>query len=192
MATRKAIDWAQGRALFATGKSYAAIGAALGCDKAYVIRTAKAQEWKRDAEAEIAQRVTEKVTGVVTDAVTGDAAKKRERAIELEASRRAEVLAKHQAEWGKARDRLLTALDANMNAKGLKEKAIAFADLKAAKISAEAMAIIQGGERKAHRLDEPPGMNPNLPPPPPPTLRVLWETQGLTGAPAAPDEGEDE
>lgn len=144
-------QWADVRAERETGTSFGDLAERHGVSKAAIIKRAKAEGWSDGADiAEAVRRkVTEKVTGVVT---TGDP-KKKAAALDAAADRVAEVVRRHQDEPSGARERVYAGLKAHKQATTKVDKALAFEDLKAAKIAAEALAIIQAMERKAFGLE---------------------------------------
>jgi hypothetical protein len=137
--------WADIRAEREAGATFSELAAKYGVDKAAIVRRAKAEGWSdgQDVGEIIRRKVTEKVTGM---SPAGDP-KKRAAAIDTAAERAAEVVRRHQEETNAARDRLYSGLKAHKVAITKEDKALAFEDLKAAKITAEALAIIQRLER---------------------------------------------
>lgn len=133
----------------------------------------KNQEWKRDSDERINALAIRKAAETVADPNAKEAR------INVEATARAAVLNRHQRECSIIGDRILRAVQAHDAAKlvadpgrRLAAKRDAFEDLKAAKISAEAMEIKQRMERKAHSIDAKDpgeegggGFDPNNPPP---------------------------
>ncbi len=152
-------QWAEIRAEREAGASFGELAAKFGIDKAGIVRRAGREGWSdgSDVEALIRRKVTEKVTGVVTV----DPAKKAA-AINAEADRAAEVVNRHREEPTAARERVYAGLKAHKAAIVKEDKALAFEDLKAAKIAAEALAIIQAMERKAWGLDQGEAKQPTI------------------------------
>jgi hypothetical protein len=144
--------WADIRAEREAGESFDALAKRFGVSKTAIIKRSKLEGWSNGEDvAEIIRRkVTEKVTGVVTD---GDL-KKRVASINAATERAAEIVRRHQEETNAARERLYAGLKAHKAAVTKDEKALAFEDLKAAKIAAEALAIIQRLERINWGLEE--------------------------------------
>jgi hypothetical protein len=130
--------WADIRAEREAGESFDALAKRFGVSKTAIIKRSKLEGWGNGEDvAEIIRRkVTEKVTGVVTD---GDL-KKRVASIEAAAEKGASVLRTHQAEWEAHRQRFGSAPED-------------FELGKLAKISAEMLRIRQEGERRAWGLD---------------------------------------
>jgi hypothetical protein len=161
-AKRAPVDWVRVRAVYEAGgpaSSFRALGEAFGVSHTAVRNRANAEAWRQDLEPAIRNAVTAKVSGVVS---TGNPQKTAE-AIESEADRRVAVIERHRAEWAESRERILAGLrrhreadQGTVPADRRLGKLEAFEDLKAAKIAAEALMIVQTGERRAHRLDEPP------------------------------------
>lgn len=143
--------WEQIRAERETGASFGDLARKYGVNKAAIIRRAKKEEWGNGEDvAEIVRRkAAEKVTGIVT---TGDP-EKRAAEIRAAAERCAEIIRRHQEEPNAVRERVYAGLRAHREAQTLEQKRLAFEDLKAAKIAAEALAIIHNIERRAWQLD---------------------------------------
>jgi hypothetical protein len=137
--------WEDIRAQREAGETFDELARRFGVSKTAIIKRAKIEGWSNGEDvAEIIRRkVTEKVTGVVT---SGNL-KKRAASIEAATDRAAEIVRRHQEETNAARERLYSGLKAHKAAITKEEKALAFEDLKAAKIAAEALAIIQRLER---------------------------------------------
>lgn len=154
----KRYDWEKIRAEFEAG----ATAHALGLRKEYptrqgIAKRAKAEGWTQDCEQAIRNKVAAKVAGVVA----GSNPKKKAEAIDAEASRRAEIEQRHRDEPNQIRELLNKGLQAHKEAGELEDekerlpaKKLAFEDLKAAKISSEALGNVHTLERKAWRLDE--------------------------------------
>ena len=142
-------QWQEARARREAGSSITDVAAWLGVDRAHVSRRAKAEEWGdgSDVEATIRQKVTEKVTRVVT----AHDPKKKAEAVEAEAQRRAAVQLRHRDEW----DGHIPLLQDAISQKD-------FDAAKVAKITAETIAIRQAGERKAWGLDAEPAAPPTI------------------------------
>jgi hypothetical protein len=192
---RKPVDWVRVRAVYEAGgpdASFRALGAAFGVSHTAVRQRCDREEWRQDLEPAIRNAVTAKVSGVVS---TGNP-EKTAAAIESEADRRVAVIERHRGEWEECRERILSGLRAHKAAgsrvgpdgkpdplERMAGKREAFEDLKAAKIAAEALQIVQAGERRAHRLDEPPVEPPGQP------RRVIVEyTDSVPAHLAEPDE----
>ncbi len=145
-------QWETIRAEREAGASISELAAKYGVDKAAISRRAKAEDWSdgTDVAEVIRRKVNEKVNGIST----GVDPKKRAEAISAAAERGAEVVRRHQEETNAARDRLYSGLKAHKAAVTKEDKALAFEDLKAAKIAAEALAIIQRLERINWGLEE--------------------------------------
>lgn len=153
-------DWETIRAEWEAGTSPYALGEKKGNPtRQGITKRMRAEGWVRDSEVTLRNKVTEKVTGIVT---AGDP-KKKAIAIDAEAGRRAEVEKRHREEPNAVRERLYAGLKAHKNADLVKDdkdklmgKKLAFEDLKAAKISSEALGNIHTLERKAWRLEDKP------------------------------------
>jgi hypothetical protein len=143
--------WADVRAEREAGASFGELASKYGVDKAAIVRRAKAEGWGdgQDVAEVIRRKVTEKLTGT-----SPTAPEKKAAAIDAAADRAAEVVRRHQEETNAARERLYAGLKAHKAAFTKDEKALAFEDLKAAKIAAEALAIIQRLERINWGLEE--------------------------------------
>lgn len=142
--------WADVRAERETGASFPELAKKYGISHQAIQKRAKAEGWSDGSDVgEIVRRkVAEKVAGIAT----GDP-KKKAAALDAVADRVVEVVRRHQDEPSGARERVYAGLKAHKQATTKAEKALAFDDLKAAKISAEALAIIQAMERKAFGME---------------------------------------
>lgn len=143
--------WADIRAEREAGASFGELAEKYGVDKAAIVRRAKAEGWSdgQDVAEIIRRKVTEKLTGT-----SPTAPEKKAAAIDAAAERAAELVRRHQEETNAARERLYSGLKAHKAAVTKEDKALAFEDLKAAKIAAEALSIIQRLERINWGLDE--------------------------------------
>jgi hypothetical protein len=143
--------WADIRAEREAGASFGELANRFGVDKAAIVRRAKAEGWGdgKDVAEIIRRKVTEKLTGT-----SPTAPEKKAAAIDAAADRAAEVIRRHQEETNAARERLYAGLKAHKAAVTREEKLLAFEDLKAAKIAAEALSIIQRLERINWGLEE--------------------------------------
>lgn len=159
---RHKIDWERIRAEWEAGGSFRGLGKKHPVSYVTIKKHADKEGWSRNLEAQIRKRVSEKVVGI-----NDVSSKKQEQAIDAEAERRVAVIQRHRKEWDASRERLYAGLAAHKNASlredGTKEtdqatiinnKKLAFEDLKAAKISSEAMTLIQAGERRAWKIDD--------------------------------------
>ena len=144
-------QWESARAKRETGASFSDLAREFGVSYQAIQKRAKAEDWSdgKDIEADIRRKVVEKVVGVVV----GCNPKKKAEEIDAEAERRAAVITRHRIEWIVSTEVLDKAIATSKAAAKFGEKKIAFEDLKAAKIAAEARRIIQDGERKAWGLD---------------------------------------
>jgi len=145
-------QWETVRAEFEAGATLRELEGRHHVDKAAISRKATRGEWRvsDDVGAAIRAKVNAKVNGVVN----ADPVKKAE-AINAAADRAAEVQRRHQEEPGVVRGMLYTAVRAHKAAEDKQAKALAFDDLKAAKISSEVLMNIHSLERKAWSLDDP-------------------------------------
>jgi DNA-binding MurR/RpiR family transcriptional regulator len=142
--------WIEIRAERETGASFGELATKYGISKAAIIKRAHKEGWGDggDVAEEIRRRVNEKLAGTVVPE------EKREAAMDAAAELAAEVVMRHQEETNAARERLYAGLKAHKAATTKEEKSLAFEDLKAAKIAAEALAIIQRLERINWGLDD--------------------------------------
>jgi hypothetical protein len=142
--------WIEIRAERETGASFGELATKYGISKTAIVKRANKEGWGDggDVADEIRRRVNEKLAGTVVPE------EKREAAIDAAAERAAEIVRRHQEETNAARERLYAGLKAHKAATTKEEKALAFEDLKAAKIAAEALAIIQRLERINWGLDD--------------------------------------
>lgn len=132
-------QWAEARALREAGASFEEVAKAVGVTKAAVLKTSKRDGWSdgSDVGEIIRRKVTEKVSGVVSD---GNHKKKAE-AIDAAADNVAGVVRQHQQEWEDHRSKFGSVPDD-------------FEAGKLSKISAEMLSIRQKGERAAHGLED--------------------------------------
>lgn len=138
MVTRKRIDWDQVRAEYETGATQSDLSRRYGVSRTAIQKHIEAEGWAQDVEPAIQRRVAEKVAGVVA----GCNPQKKAEALDVEASRRADVIQRHRDEWEEH--------------KGLVDSAIGAQDFdaaKLAKITAETLKIRQEAERKAWNID---------------------------------------
>jgi len=133
--------WAEIRAEREAGASFPELAARWGVSHQAIQKRAKAEGWGDGTN------VAEVIRRKVAEKVAGYNPQKKTAAIDAAAERAAEIVRRHQEETNAARDRLYSGLKAHKAAITKEEKALAFEDLKAAKIAAEALAIIQRLER---------------------------------------------
>ena len=131
-------QWDEIRRRREAGESFGSLAQAFGVAKAAIIKKSKAEGWGdgTDVGAAVRRKVTEKVTGVVTG---GNFAEKAQ-AIDQAAEQGAAIIAKHQQDWEDHRaffGSVSQDFDAGRHAK----------------INAEALKIMQEGERKAYNLE---------------------------------------
>jgi hypothetical protein len=145
--------WEDVRAEREAGASFLDLAGKYGVSHTAIIKRAKAEGWSdgQDVAEVIRRKVSEKVSGVVSSRNP----EKRAAAIDAAADLRAEVVRRHQEETNDARERLSSGLKAHKESVTKEQKALAFEDLKAAKIAAEALAIIQRLERINWGLEKP-------------------------------------
>lgn len=160
-------QWESVRAKRETGATFHELADEFGVSRQAIMKRSRRESWGdgTDLRSQIARKVTEKVTRVVTKGNP----EKRAAEIDAEAARRAAVIDKHRDEWEAARQ---MARAAKADHEGVEDrvpkdiedpeerqkvlygmKRTAFEDLKAAKIHAETLKIIQEGERRAWGLD---------------------------------------
>ena len=144
--------WETVRAEREAGATMSALAEAFNVDKAAISRRAKAEGWGdgTDVAEAVKRKINEKINGIST----GDLAKKKAEAIDAAADRAAEVIRRHQEESNAIRERLYSGLKAHKAAIIKEDKALAFEDLKAAKIASECMINIHRIERQAWGMDE--------------------------------------
>jgi hypothetical protein len=145
-------QWAEARAMREAGASLSEVAARVGMDRAFVSRKAQAEQWGDGSD--IGHLLRAKVTAKSHGIDTGVTVQKREKALESAASKLVAVIARHREEVHAARERLYAGLTAHKAAATRDEKQLAFEDLKAAKISAETLMLIQRMERISWGLDE--------------------------------------
>ena len=116
------------------------------------MRRAKREGWQCGAaRADVESRTREIVTGNVT----GEQDIKAEMAVEVEAQGRAAVILRQREEAQELREALFRALGECDNSTTLEERRAANLGLRAVKVGAQALWLLQGAERRAWRLDEP-------------------------------------
>lgn len=144
------IDWTPIIEARASGKSFASLAKEFGVPKGTIYDRANSEGWgnKDDLAKTIAKLATEKAAGIPTEY-----GKKREKAIDAAATNAAGILQKHRNETEKVRTMLNDAIELHSVAESRDEKILAFEDLKAAKISSEAMLNLHKLERQAWNLE---------------------------------------
>lgn len=152
-------DWAKGRVMWEADPqlTYSDIAKVVGVSKQAVAGRAKRDGWKKVAnQSEVTRRAYEAAdiqtaredSGLtLADRSPLDASSA---AMTAAVDVRARVLGRHRKEWDGVRNQLYQAL-----------KLQDFDKAKLAKITSEAMRIIQDGERKAHGLDQEDKSGPN-------------------------------
>lgn len=135
---RKQIDWETVRAEYEAGASQSDLSRRHGVSRKAIQNHIDADGWTQDIEPAIQRKVAEKVAGVVA----GCDPKKKAIALDAEASRRADVVARHRDEWDEHKHLVDTAI-------GTKD----FEAAKLAKITSETLKIRQEAERKAWSID---------------------------------------
>lgn len=145
-------QWETIRAEREAGASFRALARKYGVSDVAILKRARAEQWSdgSDVVEVIRKRANEKVSGILSTANP----KKKAAAIEAAADRSAEVIRRHQDEPNAARERVYAGLRAHKAAETKEDKILAFEDLKAAKIAAEALSIIQAMERRAWNLEQ--------------------------------------
>ena len=130
--------WETVRAEREAGATFKDLANRFGVSDAAIVKRSKAEGWGNgiDLQATIRRKVSEKVSGIVSDANP----KKVAAAIDAAADRGAEVIAQHQAEWEMHRTMFSIPND--------------FETAKVAKSTADMLIIRQKGERSAHGLEE--------------------------------------
>lgn len=140
-------QWTEARALYEAGASQSEIARRFGVARRAVQNAIARDGWKQDQEPEIRARVAHRIAERDPEKTAA--------AIDAEAERRAEVILRHRREWAALRERLEAAIAASRAAQTMEQRREAFELLKHAKIGAEALAIRQGAERRAWKLDDP-------------------------------------
>lgn len=149
MKAKRSIDWGAIRAAYEVGgptATFRALATRFDLSHTYIRKHAVSEGWKQALEPDIARETAIKLAGV--DSTVSEEA--RAEAVDSEATRRAEIIKRHRDEWNAARALIY---------EGAKEyaakdvaKPAALAKLKAGKTMAEALAIIQSGERRAYNI----------------------------------------
>lgn len=188
-------DWPRIRAEYEAGGPLASHGELAkrhGVSRQAVQRRCSLEGWRQNLEPAVARAAAQKLAGIVA----GGDPEKTQQAIEREAERRASIVERHRAEWGDAVQLRREALDlrfpnaADLEAVGADpvaamelrraRVAAAFEAMKLAKITTEAIAIQQQGERKAHRLDDP--LDPGAGEGRPPRVEIVFVDERLPGS----------
>lgn len=140
MTDRAPIDWEAARADYeAVRLSQGEIARRYGVSRRAVQKHIASEGWQQDVSPQLDRLVAAKVAGVGSG---GDPVKRAE-ALDAEATRRADVIERHKQEWVGHKALLTDAIEKKD-----------FETAKLAKITAEATAIRQAGERKAWGLDK--------------------------------------
>lgn len=144
-------QWDTIRAEREAGASFGELASRHGISKPAIIKRSQAEGWGdgRDVGEVVRRKVTEKVTGV--DRVADP--QKVAAAIDATANRAADVVRRHQNEPMGPRELIERGLRQAAEARNREQKEIAMLDLKAAKLAAEGLALVQGMERKSFGLD---------------------------------------
>ena len=154
-------DWEAIRTRWEAGETDTSLSLEYGVSRAAIHKHRTKEQWVREVAPELRRKVTEKVAGVVADATPEERAS----AIDAEATRRAEVLKRHRAQWReveKLRQQAITLAESatllpDDNAEIVTQKAdravAAFERAKFAKITAQTTSIIQTGERRAWGIE---------------------------------------
>lgn len=131
-------QWAEIKQRREAGESFGSLAKAFGVSDAGIIKRARREGWGdgTDVGAAVRRKVSEKVSGVVSGANFTDKAK----AIDHAAEKGAEVIARHQQDWEAHRAFFGSVADD-------------FDAARHAKMNAEALRIMQDGERKAYNLE---------------------------------------
>ena len=131
-------QWAEIRVRREAGESFGSLGKAFGVNEAAIFRRSKKEGWGDgvDVGAAVRRRVNERVNGVVNGISSAEKVAAIDRAAEIGA----EIIAKHQRDWELHRE-FFGSVSADFDAG------------RHAKINAEALKILQEGERKAYNLE---------------------------------------
>ena len=142
--------WQDVRAEYEAGASQYALAARFDVSRTAIQKRIDREGWTQDLEPAIRRKVAEKVAGAGS---TGNP-EKRAAAMDAEAERRADILRRHREEPMAVRSMVYDAMKKHKSAVGKQEKADAFDDLKAAKISSEILLNVHRLERQAWGLEE--------------------------------------
>lgn len=168
MVKRKSkVDWERARTLWEADPKLSMAGLArlINVSKEAVSKRAKAEGWVKVSENEAAAKVVRQKAEVRADQRTADLAETTppvgdgtapdehpdapqtplQASVDTAVEARAKIIERHRREWDGARNRVYKALQGND-----------FDQAKLGKITAEALKIIQDGERKAWGLDAEP------------------------------------
>ncbi len=131
-------QWAEIKIRREAGESFGSLGKAFGINEAAIFRRAKKEGWGdgSDVGAAVRRKANEKVNGVVN----GISFVEKAQAIDQAADQGAAIIVKHQQDWEDHREFF-----------GSVSKD--FDSGRHAKINAEALKIMQEGERKAYNLE---------------------------------------
>ncbi len=131
-------QWAEIKQRREAGESFGSLAKAFDIDHSAIVRRAKKEGWGDgiDVGAAVRRKVTEKVTGFIPGCDFTDKAQ----AINHAAEKGAEVIARHQQDWEAHRAFFGSVADD-------------FDAARHAKMNAEALRIMQDGERKAYNLE---------------------------------------
>lgn len=143
--------WSDIRAKREAGATFKSLSLEFGVSDAAIVKRAKAEGWGdgKDVAETIRRKVSEKVSAIVS----ADPVKKA-REIDAAADRAADIIRRHQEEPETVRGMLYAGIETHQAAESKEAKALAFEDLKAAKISSEVLLNIHRLERQAWNLDE--------------------------------------
>lgn len=129
-------DWETIRAEYEAGASQSDLSRRHGVSRTAIQKRIQAENWMQDVTDAVDRVARAKVAGIVA----GCNPQKRAEAIDAAATRKAELIFKHQDDWVQYRVRAAARSEDG------------FEGLKCNKIEAETLRIVQEGERKAHGI----------------------------------------
>lgn len=155
-------QWIEIRSKYEGGQTISQLAREYKIDRKLIYRKIETEGWVQDPSAEIERRTNVHITGLAgTDGKrpTGLDPKIRDQVIEEEAQRRAQILRRHREEWEMVETLMAEAFGQRVvkvkDENGVEQKKPgSFEFFKQAKITAEALAIKQKGERAAWGIPE--------------------------------------
>ena len=137
-------EWAIIRLEYEGGASAYSLAAKHDVTHTAINKRREKERWVQNLEAIIARRVAEKVSGLVST----ETAQERQKAVDAEAEKRAEIVRRHRNEWVQVVKLRQEAGDIRMT-----DPMAADRRARLAKLFAETTTLQQAGERKAWGLD---------------------------------------
>ena len=154
---KEAPNWLKIRAAWELGATDRDLAKKYRISHVAIYNRSKKEGWARDSAGLINRRVNERLTGVTTEIISNDTEEfltTKAQAIEDKAARRAEIIIKHCLEIVRIKNLLQTGVEQFEKSRSKKDRAETTEKIKASKIAAETLRILQGLERMAWNIGE--------------------------------------